>query len=134
MTNKKSNREEKVVMGSDRKRSNTLLVAGAALAALAYPLASWAEAPLNLIPLPPSEHPPPHGPILIYAPYNWVILAVVLGLLVREAWRTKSALPLAFIVGGALAGIVEPVFDGNIHVLFVHPPGDAPSWTIYNVP
>ena len=76
----------------------------------------------------------PHGPILLYALFNWFVLAVIAGLLVREAWRTRSAFPLAFLAGGALAGIVEPVFDGNIHVLFVHPPGNPPSWHFYNVP
>src|SRR5262245_58562902 len=54
--------------------------------------------------------------------------------LLWAAWRTRSVFPLAFVAGGALAGIVEPVFDGNLHVWFNHPPGDPPSWHFYNVP
>jgi hypothetical protein len=105
----------------------------AAAIALAYPAAAQA-ASLGQIPLPPSNPPPPHGPILAYALFNWALTTIVLVLLLREAWRTRSAFPLAFIAGGALAAFVEPVFDGNIHVLFVYPPGTHPSWHFYNVP
>lgn len=110
-----------------------LLFAGLTAAALACPAAGWA-ASLGQIPLPPANPPPLHGPILAYALFNWLLTAAVLVLLLREAWRTRSLFPLAFIAGGALAAFVEPIFDGNIHVLFVYPPGMQPSWHFYNVP
>lgn len=110
------------------------LAAGSALAAAFYPVASWAQATINQIPQPPPNPPVPHGPMLVYGIINWFWTALIVGLLIRESWRTRSAFPLAFIVGGMLCSLVEPVFDGNIHVLFVYPPGVHPSWHFYNVP
>src|SRR5579871_1711612 len=121
-------------MRSEGKSWTKLLVAGAVAAIAACPVASWADELLNQIPQPPASPSPPHGPILLYALFNWALTAAVIVLLVREAWRTRSAFPLAFLAGGALAAFVEPVFDGNIHVLFVYPPGTEPSWHFYNVP
>jgi hypothetical protein len=97
------------------------------------PTVSWAQI-LNQIPQPPTSPPPPHGPILIYALFNWALVLLVFVLLVREAFRTRSFFPIAFLIGGSLAAFTEPVFDGNIHVLFVYPPGTHPSWHFYNVP
>jgi hypothetical protein len=111
-----------------------LPIAGALATTLALPLAAWAQAPLNQIPQPPSDLPPPHGPLFAYAIFNWLFVAAVVAYLLWAAWRTRSVFPLAFLAGGALAGIVEPVFDGNIHVWFNHPPGDPASWHVYNVP
>jgi hypothetical protein len=99
-----------------------------------YSTGSWAGTPLSQVPLPPTELPPPHGPLFAYAIFNWLFVAAVFAYLIWAAWRTRSVFPLAFLAGGALAGIVEPVFDGNIHVWFNHPPGDPPSWHFYNVP
>ncbi len=89
---------------------------------------------LSQIPQAPVAPPAPHGPMLYYAIFNWALDILCCALVLRQAWRTRSAFPLAFIVGAMLAAWVEPVFDGNIHVLFVYPPGIEPSWHIYNVP
>jgi len=89
---------------------------------------------LNQIPQAPMAPVAPHGPMLYYAIFNWALDILCCALVLREAYRTRSAFPLAFIVGAMLAAWVEPVFDGNIHVLFVYPPGVEPSWHIYNVP
>jgi hypothetical protein len=105
-----------------------------ALAALALPEASWAQAVANQIPQPPANPPAPHGPMLYYGLFNWALLALIVAWILREAWRDRSAFPLAFLAGGALCAFTEPVFDGNIHVLFVYPPGVHFSWMFYNVP
>jgi hypothetical protein len=89
---------------------------------------------INQIPQPPIAPMAPHGPMLYYAIFNWALDILCCVLVLREAYRTKSAFPLAFIFGGMLAAWVEPVFDGNIHVQFVYPAGVEPSWHIYNVP
>jgi hypothetical protein len=68
-----------------------------------------------------------------YAVINGCLMALVVILLLREAWRTRSALPLAFLVGGALAGLVEPIFDGNIHVWFAQS-SETAAYHFYNVP
>jgi hypothetical protein len=112
---------------------NTLLTIATSVAGLTFPIASWAQAGGNQIP----QHPvmlTPHGPVLFYGIFNWLLTLLVAVLLVRESFRTRSLFPMAFLVGGALAGFVEPIFDGNIHVWFAHPPGDTPSWHFYNVP
>jgi hypothetical protein len=109
-------------------------ILGAAVAAAAVPAAAWAaQAAVSQIPQPPAM-PTPHGPVLAFAIFNWLLTVLVVVLLVRECFRTRSLLPLAFLAGGALAGFVEPVFDGNIHVWFAQPPQDAPGWHFYNVP
>jgi hypothetical protein len=111
-----------------------ILRLGSVVAASFFPVAGWAAAPQSQIPQPPVDLPPPHGPLFAYAIFNWLFVAAVVAYLLWAAWRTRSLFPLAFLAGGALAGIVEPVFDGNIHVWFNHPPGDPPSWHVYNVP
>jgi hypothetical protein len=110
-----------------------LLAAAAAAAAGLVPAAAWAQAAASQIPQPPAM-PTPHGPVVAFAIFNWLLTLLVVALLAREAFRTRSLFPLAFLVGGALAGFVEPVFDGNIHVWFAQPPGDTPGWRVYNVP
>ncbi len=120
-----------VWMHTSWKRRMTV---GALTAGFTVAAASWAQASLDQIPQPPAHMPAPHGPIVFYAVFNWLLTALVVVLLVREAWRTRSAFPLAFLAGGALAGFVEPIFDGNIHVWFAQPPGDTPGWHFYNVP
>jgi hypothetical protein len=121
-------------MVGGRSLRNGLVVAGSAAAALMFPIETWAQAPGSQIPQPPADLPPPHGPLFAYAIFNAVFVAAVVAYLLWAAWRTRSLFPLAFLAGGALAGLVEPVFDGNLHVWFTHPPGDPPSWHIYNVP
>lgn len=110
-----------------------LLFTGAAVAAAMIPASGWAQTAANQIP----QHPAmltPHGPVVAFAIFNWLLTLLVVVLLVREAMRTRSLFPIAFLVGGCLAGFVEPVFDGNIHVWFAQPPGDTPGWHFYNVP
>jgi hypothetical protein len=97
------------------------------------PVTTWAQAAVSQIPQPPGILTP-HGPVLIFAAFNWLLTLLVVGLLVRESVRTRSLFPLAFLAGGALAGFVEPIFDGNIHVWFAQPPEDTPGWHFYNVP
>jgi hypothetical protein len=129
----KQNGEENFTMAEMRSAWRGLLIFGAALAAAAAPAAGWAQAAASQIPQPPAM-PTPHGPVVAFAVFNWLLTLLVVVLLVREAFRTRSLFPLAFLAGGALAGIVEPVFDGNIHVWFAQPPGDTPGWHFYNVP
>jgi hypothetical protein len=57
--------------------------------------------------------------------------AIVFVYIVREAWRTRSAFPLAFMVAGAIGVFVEPVYDSNMHVWFAQP--DSPLFTSYNI-
>jgi hypothetical protein len=121
-------------MSVGKKCLHRLSGVGLAALSLIHPLSSWAAEPLSQIPHPPVDLPPPHGPLFAYAIFNWLFVAAVVVYLLWAAWRTRSLFPLAFLAGGALAGIVEPVFDGNIHVWFNHPPGDPPSWHVYNVP
>jgi hypothetical protein len=118
-------------MTAPRRLWNKWLVLGAAVAA--FPAASWAQTAASQIPQAPAV-PTPHGPVVAFAVFNWLLTVLVVVLLAREAWRTRSWFPLAFLAGGALAGLVEPVFDGNIHVTFAQPPGDTPGWHFYNVP
>jgi len=109
-----------------------LLIAGAAAAAAMVPASGWAQTASQI-----PQHPAmltPHGPVVAFAIFNWLLTLLVVVLLVREALRTRSLFPIAFLVGGCLAGFVEPVFDGNIHVWFAQPPGDTPGWHFYNVP
>jgi hypothetical protein len=103
------------------------------LASIAFPAASGAQTIANQIPQPPPALPVPHGPALFYALFNLLLSVLVVVLLVREAVRARSALPFAFLVGACLAGLVEPIFDGNIHVTFAQPIATA-SWLFYNVP
>jgi hypothetical protein len=116
-----------------RRAGKALTIFGAAVAAAAVPIASFAETAASQIPAPPPV-PTPHGPVLIFAAFNWLLTVLVVVLLVRECFRTKSLFPLAFLAGGALAAFVEPIFDGNIHVWFAQPPSDIPGWHFYNVP
>jgi hypothetical protein len=88
---------------------------------------------INQIPQPPIGALVPHGPLAAYAIINGLMTATVIVLLAREAWRTRSAFPLAFLVAGALAGLVEPIYDGNIHVWFAQP-NESATYHFYNVP
>lgn len=109
------------------------LGAWAGLFAIVLPAAALAQAATSQIPPMPPAMPVPQGPALFYGAFNMGLTLVVVALLVREASRTKSALPFAFIVGACIAGLVEPIFDGNIHVTFAQPVETA-SWLFYNVP
>jgi hypothetical protein len=88
---------------------------------------------VNQIPQPPVGQLIPHGPLGLYAVINGLLMTLVVVLLAREAWRTRSLFPLAFLFAGALAGLVEPIFDGNIHVWFAQP-SETASYHFYNVP
>jgi hypothetical protein len=95
-------------------------------------LASSAQARVNQIPQPPVEELIPHGPVLLFGLFNLAMLLAAFAYLVWATWRTRSALPLAFLVGGCIGGLVEPIFDGNIHVMFAQQ-GQPPNWYFYNV-
>ena len=110
-----------------------LLIVGALAAGSTFSVASWAQTSVNQIPQPPVGMLVPHGPLSSYAVLNGLLTALVIVLLAREAWRNRSAFPLAFLVAGALAGLVEPIFDGNIHVWFAQP-SDSATYHFYNVP
>lgn len=94
---------------------------------------SWAQTTASQIPQQPAAMPVPHGPALFYGAFNLFLTLLVVVLLLRQVWRTRSALPFAFIGAACLAGLVEPIFDGNIHVTFAQPVATA-SWIFYNVP
>lgn len=115
------------------KRWGRLLSVGAAAAVATFPVASWAQTSGNQIPQLPSEMPVPHGPALFYAAFNVLLTVLVVILLTWQAWRTRSALPFAFLGAACLAAFVEPIFDGNIHDTFAQPVETA-SWLFYNVP
>jgi hypothetical protein len=110
-----------------------LLIVGAVAAGSIFSVASWAQTSLDQIPQPPVGRLVPHGPLSAYAIINGLMTAAVVILLVRDAWRTRSAFPLAFLVAGALAGLVEPIYDGNIHVWFAQP-SETAAYRFYNVP
>lgn len=116
---------------TSRNRHVVIGVPAVAAALLAF---GEAFAAVNQIPQQPVNIQTPHGPVLAYSLINSIMILVVVGLLIREAIRTRSLFPIAFLVAGVLAGFVEPVFDGNIHVWFAHPPGDTPTYYFYNVP
>jgi len=48
---------------------------------------------------------------LIIAGLNYTLLLVVTILMSREAWKTKSALPLLCLAGGAVSCLQEPIYD-----------------------
>src|SRR6516165_5099101 len=101
---------------TEKPRTRILFV-GALVAGSAFAAAGWAQTGVSQIPQPPAM-PTPHGPVMAFAIFNWLLTVLVVALLVRECFRTRSLFPLAFLAGGAIAAFVEPIFDGNIHVWF----------------
>jgi hypothetical protein len=105
---------------------------GAFVAAAGAAPAAWAQTTFaDQIPHPPVNQLVPHGPIVLFGLFNLAMFVLVVGLLCREAWRTRSVLPFAFLVGCGLAAFAEPIFDGNIHVWFAEM--QKPDWRFYNV-
>jgi len=74
---------------------------------------------LNQIPAPPIDMvmPPING---IVAVANFVVLAIVLLFVVREALRTRSAVPLLIVVGCTLTCVSEPIYDFVGSVWYPH--------------
>jgi hypothetical protein len=89
------------------------------------------QSSVNQIPQPPVAMLVPHSSAVYYAWFTWLLAAVVFVLIAREAWRTRSAFPLAFTIAAAIGVFVEPVYDSNMHVWFAHV--DAPLFTSYNI-
>jgi len=48
---------------------------------------------------------------LIIAALNYTLLLAVVLVMIREAWKTKSPLPLLCLAGGAVSCLMEPIFD-----------------------
>lgn len=113
-----------------RPKVSTTAAAAAAGTVICAASAS-AQATLDQIPQPPVGQLVPHGPLMLFGLFNLSMFALVVFLLSREAWRSRSILPFAFLVGCGLGGFVEPIFDGNIHVWFAEQ--QAPTWRFYNV-
>src|SRR5215472_3726188 len=55
---------------------------------------------INQIPQPPVADLIPHGPVVLFGLFNLAMLLAACGYLVWATWRTRSALPLAFLLGG----------------------------------
>jgi len=66
---------------------------------------------IEQIPAAPVGMVMPHLANLIIAGLNYTLLLVVAGLMSREAWKTKSPLPLLCLAGGAVSCLMEPIFD-----------------------
>jgi hypothetical protein len=101
------------------------------LTALALATSAQAETLLDQIPRPVGVLVPKDG-VVWFGVFNLTLMATVFTVMLWIAWRTRSVLPLFFLAGGALGGLVEPVFDGNIHVQFAEQ-GQPPNWFFYNV-
>jgi hypothetical protein len=87
---------------------------------------------INQIPQPPIAELIPTGPATFFGLFNLALILLSFSYIVCETWRTRSVLPLVFLAGCALGGLVEPIFDGNIHVMFAKE-GQPPNWYFYNV-
>src|SRR5262245_13799000 len=114
-----------------QKLGKKLLAVAAVVAVSAIPAAVWA-APPNQIPQPPVAELIPTGPAMFFGLFNLALIALSIGYMLWEAARTRSVLPLAIVAGTCLAGLTEPIFDGNIHVMFAEQ-GQPPNWHFYNV-
>jgi hypothetical protein len=114
-------------------RRDYLSLAGlaAGLAALAFTTSAQAQTMVDQIPKPVGVLVPKDG-VVWFGVFNLTLMATVFAIMLWIAWRTRSVLPLFFLAGGALGGLVEPVFDGNIHVQFAEQ-GQPPNWFFYNV-
>jgi hypothetical protein len=104
---------------------------GAALFAAACSSASWAQGIVDQIPKPSGTLVPKDG-VIWFGVFNLALMATAFAIMFWVAWRNRSFLPLFFLAGGALGGLVEPVFDGNIHVQFAAMDQPA-NWYFYNV-
>jgi hypothetical protein len=116
-------------MVGNNARGKSLL---ASVAGTALLLAREVQAHVDQIPKPPVDELIPHGPVVLFGLFNLTLLVLAFGYLAWATWRTRSVLPLAFLAGGCLGGFVEPIFDGNIHVMFAQQ-GQQPNWYFYNV-
>jgi len=116
-----------MIEDSTRGKSRWVLFAGGMLL-----FAAQVQAHVDQIPKPPVDELVPHGPVVLFGLFNLAMLVAAFGYLAWATWRTRSALPLAFLAGGCLGGLVEPIFDGNIHVMFAQQ-GQPPNWYFYNV-
>jgi hypothetical protein len=103
----------------------------AAMAGTAVAAAAKAQTMVDQIPKPAETLVPGEG-VVWFGVFNLTLMAVVFAIMFWVAWRTRSVLPLFFLVGGALGGLVEPIFDGNIHVQFAQQ-NQPPNWYFYNV-
>lgn len=108
-----------------------VLVFAASAAGLFSSVGCWAQTSASQIPQPPAAMLIPLGSAVYYAYFNWLLAALVFVFLAREALRTRSAFPLAFTIAAAIGGLVEPIYDGNMHVLFPHI--DSPAFEFYNI-
>lgn len=97
---------------------------------IVYLTSGLAQADINQIPQPPAPLIPFESAIY-YFYFNCLLTSISFGFLAWEAWRTRSAFPLAFFVAGAISVFVEPIYDGNTHVWFAQP--QSPMNTSYNI-
>lgn len=107
------------------------LAAGVAATGVLVPAAVWAQAVIDQIPK-PSGTLTPSPNVIWFGLFNLALMATAFVAMFYMAWRTKSVVPLFFLLGGAIGGLVEPVFDGNIHVVFATQ-DQPPNWYFYNV-
>lgn len=66
---------------------------------------------INQIPAPPVEMVMPETANTIIAVVNYSVLLLAFILMLRDARRTQSALPLFCMLGGAVSFLMEPIYD-----------------------
>jgi hypothetical protein len=73
---------------------------------------------IGQIPVAPTSMVMPSGANLVIAALNYTLLLIVAVVMGRAAWKTRSALPLLCLAGGALACLMEPIYDVMICVWY----------------
>lgn len=108
-----------------------MVAAGVVLVSAAIGSTTWAQAVVDQIPRPSGVLLPKEG-VFWFGMFNLSLMATAFAIMFWVAWRNRSVVPLFFLLGGALGGLVQPVFDGNIHVQFAMQ-DQPPNWYFYNV-
>jgi len=63
---------------------------------------------------------------------NGVLLLAVAALMLRDGWKTRSFLPVFCLLGGAIASLMEPLFDVMICVWYPQY-GQTPLYRFFNI-
>lgn len=114
-----------------RPVSGKLTALTTGIAGMTITAVAQARTAADQIPRPTGTLIPGEG-VIWFGIFNLAMMVTVFVIMFWIAWRRRSVLPLFFLLGGALGGLVQPIFDGNIHVQFAEM-GQPPNWYFYNV-